>query len=122
MKKYLPILTAAMILASTPVLAANSNFGVLVNLGVPSPPIAPSEQKAPLPAKTPPTPGVALEVGVPYDLLPYDNRYFACQEGKWFSSTHANGPWRLITENELPARVRQQFESVRKQRSVVYGE
>ena len=122
MKRSTPILAAVVILASTPVPAANSNFGVLINIGTPSPPLVPIEPKTATPVKAPTTPGLPLEVGVPYDLVPYDGRYFARQKGKWFTGTHTNGPWQPITWKELPARVRQQFESAREQQSVVYGE
>ena len=121
MKRSLIVLAAAAIFASIPALAANSNFGVLLNLGPPVPSV-PIEPKTRTPVKILPTPGSSLESGVPYDLIFYDDRYYARQEGTWFSGRHSNGPWQAITWTNLPAPIQHQFEAIRDQRPVVYGE
>ena len=121
MKRSLTILVTALFLASVPALAANSNVGVLINLGLPSP-TAPVVPIAPAQVKVLPTPGPSLDLGVPYDLVSYDDRYYARQAGRWFTSRHANGPWQQTTWSVLPSQIRHQFETARDQRPVVYGE
>ena len=121
MKTPLTILVTAVLLTSVPAPAATSNFGVLINLGPPVP-AAPVAPMASAPVKVIPTPGVSLEVGVPYELTSYGDRYYARQLSKWYSSRYSNGPWQPISWSVLPVGIQHQFEAVRDQRPVVYGE
>jgi hypothetical protein len=122
MNKSLTILAAALILTSVPALANSSNFGVMVNLAVPLPmvPVVPMDAN---PVRVlPATPGISLEWGIPYDLVFYNNRYYARQEGAWFCSGRANGPWQPVAWRYLPDQIRNRYETVRERRPVMYGE
>ena len=122
MKKSLGILAAALILTSVPAFANSSNFGVMVNLAVPLP-VIPVASMAANPVRVlPATPGISLEWGIPYDLVFYNNRYFARQDGAWFCSGRANGPWQPVAWRYLPDQIRHRYESAQQRRPDVYGE
>ena len=122
MKRSLTVLAATVILASVPALANSSSFGVMVNLGLPLP-VVPIVAMASAPVRVfPPAPGISLEMGVPYDLIPYGNRYYSRQDGEWFCSGHSNGPWQPTTWRYLPEQIRHRYETVRERRPEVYGE
>ena len=118
MNKFLVTLTAAAILAPLPVLAVNPKVDILLNLNQPLP-VAPGPTSPPATSQST-TQGPTLEPGVSYDMLSYNNRYYALQEGEWFTSTRADGPWQPIKLRDLPVQVRQQYQSVRNKKSVIY--
>ena len=122
MKRSLTVLAATVILASVPALANSSTFGVMVNLGLPLP-VVPIVAMVSTPGRVPPpAPGISLEMGVPYDLVSYGNRYYARQDGEWFYSGHSNGPWQPTTWRYLPEQIRHRYETVRERHPVMYGE
>ena len=121
MKRSLTVLAATVILASVPALANSSSFGVMVNLGLPLP-VVPIVAMASAPVRVfPPAPGISLEMGVPYDLIPYGNRYYSRQDGEWFCSGRANGPWQPITWRYLPEQIRHRYETVQERHPVMSG-
>jgi hypothetical protein len=118
MKKLFATLIAAVILTPLPVVAINAKVDVILNLNQPLP--FPPDQTSSSTATRPKTQGITLEPGVTYDLLSYDNCYYALQAGKWFTSTRVDGPWQPIKLRDLPVPVRQEYQSVRNKKSVVY--
>jgi hypothetical protein len=118
MKKFLATLTAAAILAPLPVVAVNPKVDILLNLNQPLP-LAPGPTSSTATSQQT-TGGPTLEPGVPYDLLSYNNRYYALQTGEWFTSIRSDGPWQPIKLRDLPVQVRLEYQSVRNKKSVVY--
>jgi len=47
--------------------------------------------------------GFSVAVGSPYDFYYYDNLYYICNDGFWYSSSYYNGPWIGIEIGRLPS-------------------
>ncbi len=101
MKKYLAGLALTMILPMAQSYAANVNFNVGVNVGVP-----PVVISAPPNFVAPPELGFYVAVGVPYDIFFYGNRYWLCRGNAWFASPYYNGPWVSVGFGNVPYLIR----------------
>jgi hypothetical protein len=105
MKKYLAGLVFSMLLPVTQSYASHVNFNVGVNIGVPVAPVyaaPPVAIAAPPDFVAPPELGFYVAVGVPYNLFFYDNSYWLCRNGAWYSAPYYNGPWVSTGFNRVP--------------------
>jgi hypothetical protein len=68
-----------------------------------------------------PDQGFSVSVGSPYDIINYDNRYYIYQDGSWYNSRDYRGPWLVISQNNLPERIRRHRpEEIRRYRDTEY--
>jgi hypothetical protein len=66
--------------------------------------------------------GFAVAVESPYDIVFYNNRYYINQNGSWYRSSSYRGPWNLISDRNLPERIRRhRLEDIRTYRDTEYG-
>lgn len=108
------ILTAGLIAAPAP--AADIGFGVNVNIGnMPSPPVytpVPVPVPAPVVVETPPvflappSLGVSIAVGVPYDMFMVSSTYYVYKGNQWYNGPRYTGPWRKVSHHRLPPELR----------------
>jgi|GEM_PF-371549 len=50
--------------------------------------------------------GFYVSVGLPYDLLFFDNFYYVYHSNNWYHSRNYGGPWVVVTHNRLPRTIR----------------
>ncbi len=63
--------------------------------------------------------GFSVSVGTPYDMIYYDNHFYAYNNNYWYYSPAYNGPWVVIHENDLPDIIRKHsFDDIRKTRDI----
>ena len=61
--------------------------------------------------------GFSVSIGTPYDMIYYDNLYYAYNNNCWYSSPAYRGPWVVIHENDLPDVIRKHnIDDIRKAR------
>lgn len=51
--------------------------------------------------------GFYVSVGLPYDLLFFNNFYYVYHSGYWYHSRYYRGPWAVVKHNRLPYVIRQ---------------
>jgi len=50
--------------------------------------------------------GFYVSVGLPYDLLFFDNFYYVYHSNNWYHSRNYSGPWVVVKHNRLPRTIR----------------
>jgi hypothetical protein len=114
MRKTIVFATFAAALTVTPVQASNVGVDLNVRIGNQPPAVA-----VPVPAPAPvvvieepplflypPGLGFYVAVGVPYDLLYFDNQYYLFRGNTWHRASHFNGPWVVVRHKHLPPGLR----------------
>ena len=63
--------------------------------------------------------GFSVSLGIPYDIIYYDNLYYIYNNNYWYSSSFYSGPWVVIQENNLPDIIRKnRIEDIRNTRDI----
>ena len=66
----------------------------------------------------PPKLGFGVAVGVSYDMMYLEKRYYAWQDGAWYRSSSYRGPWNEIVVSQLPPELQKQpLAKIREQRN-----
>jgi hypothetical protein len=104
MKKALPALLAAVLLAAAPAPAVD--FGLDLHLGSRAP--APIIVQEPPLFLVPPGLGFYVAVGVPYDMFYIGGRYYLCKGDAWYVAPGYGGPWAMVVHDHLPPGLRKQ--------------
>ncbi len=50
--------------------------------------------------------GFYVSIGLPYDLLFFNNFYYVFHSGHWYHSHYYNGPWAVVKHNRMPRAIR----------------
>ena len=50
--------------------------------------------------------GFYVSMGLPYDLLFFNNFYYVFHSGHWYHSHYYNGPWAVVKHNRLPRAIK----------------
>ena len=102
-------LTAGLI--CTPCLAADVGFGVNINIGnTPSRQYAPPTVYVQAPVVidsppmfiAPPSLGLSIAVGIPYDMFLVSGAYYIYKGNQWYYGPKYGGPWEIIPYGKLP--------------------
>ncbi|MFZ4524840.1 MAG: hypothetical protein ACOYOE_04625 [Chlorobium sp.] len=65
--------------------------------------------------------GFSVSVGSPYDIILYRDIYYINQNGRWYRSPNYRGPWAIVRDNRLPARIKsRRWEDIRTSRDIEY--
>ena len=65
--------------------------------------------------------GFSVSIGSPYDILYYGNMYYIIQDGVWYRSAYYRGPWIVVSERNLPYKIRRhRWDDIRRTRDVEY--
>jgi len=103
MLRMVTLLLAVTLLTAPAVEQAQaSDVGFDLNLHIGSRPRTPIVIQEPPLFLAPSTLGFHVAVGVPYDMVYIDGRYYAYQGGGWFMAPSYNGPWRGVGPKHLP--------------------
>ncbi len=109
MKKRFMLFCAAAL--SVP-MSALAGVNVNVNLGIPAPVVVAAPPAvvfaSPPLFLVPPSLGIYVGVGIPYDIVYVDNFYYLNYRNAWYRSNHYNGPWAGVRQERLPLVVRRQ--------------
>ena len=66
--------------------------------------------------------GFSVSIGSPYDIIFYGNRYYLYNNSRWYRSSNYRGPWRVVQERYLPAKIRtHRWTEIRRYRDVEYS-
>ncbi|ABK99870.1 hypothetical protein [Pelobacter propionicus] len=109
MKKRFMLFCAAAL--SVP-MSALAGVNVNVNLGIPAPVVVAAPPAvvfaSPPLFLVPPSLGIYVGVGIPYDIVYVDDFYYLNYRNAWYRSNHYNGPWAGVRQERLPLVVRRQ--------------
>jgi hypothetical protein len=104
-------------------LAANVGFDLDIHVhdGAQQPAPVPLIVQEPPLFLVPPALGVAVAVGVPYDMFYLSGSYYLCRNNVWYVGTGYNGPWKGIKHDRLPPGLRKhKYEKIRYYRDEEY--
>jgi len=87
-------IAAAVALVLGAALPAHADVHVGINIGVPPPPVV--ALPAPPPLVVVPGSPVYYAPEVPYNFFYYGGAYFVFNDGYWYSSRSAHGPWAYV--------------------------
>ncbi len=119
---FLTVLVLIVVLMASPVVRAETNVNIGINLGA-APPPPPQRHQPPPPPRvvvagptvtfdvpplflSPSRLGFYVGVDMPYDLVMVSGAYYLFQNDHWYRSSHYNGPWTPTRYEKLPEPVR----------------
>lgn len=99
-----------LLLAAAPVQASDVGFNVNLSIGnQPAPRVVhavPVVIEEPPIFLYPPQLGFAVAIGIPYDMVYIEGRYYMFRDEVWLVSSHYNGPWGRVKHKHLPPGLR----------------
>lgn len=99
-----------LLLISAPLQASDLGFNINLSVGnQPGPQVVqalPVVIEEPPVFLYPPQLGFAVAIGIPYDLVYLDGRYYMFRNDVWHVSSHYNGPWGQVKPKHLPRGLR----------------
>lgn len=104
MRRSLALMALAALLGGTTAQAGDVGVNINLNLGAPA--AVPIIVHEPPLFLVPPAIGLQVAVGIPYDMVFIDGRYYASHGDAWYVGHHYNGPWTVIGHDRLPSGLR----------------
>ncbi|MHB1399460.1 MAG: hypothetical protein ACYDAI_17515 [Trichloromonadaceae bacterium] len=99
-----------LLLTSAPLHASDVGFNINLSLGnQPAPRVVravPVVIQEPPMFLYPPQLGFAVAIGIPYDVVYLDGRYYLYDDDIWHVSSRYNGPWQRVKHKHLPPGLR----------------
>lgn len=110
MRHSLPAGLLGLLFYASPLQASDVGFNINLSIGnQPAPRVVramPVVIEEPPLFLYPPQLGFAVAVGIPYDLIYIEGRYYMLHDDRWYVGSRYDGPWQAIRHKHLPPGLR----------------